>query len=291
MKRIVVTGGSGALGRCVVGDLIEHGYEVLNLDRVAPQTPQAPFIEVDLADYGATFAAIYGSDAVVHLGAEPRPDRDFTTGARRFRNNTLSTFNIFQAAAAQGMKKVVWASSDTTLGHPYARVSPQYAPVDEAHPVQPQTGYALSKVMCEELARQMNRMYGLPIIGLRFSSIRFTGTDHFDNYRVIPSFWADPLSRKSNLWGYVDARDAALGVRLGLESDLTTAEVFNLAAADTIMDRPTADLLAAAFPDTAVKRQMGAFEAVLCIDRARQMLGYEPMHSWRDHRDEFVAVS
>jgi nucleoside-diphosphate-sugar epimerase len=290
VKRIVVTGGSGALGRYVVRDLIRHGYEVLNLDRVAPAEWLSPFIEVDLAEYGATFAAIHGYDAVVHLGAEPRPDRDHVTGARRFRNNTLSTFNIFQAAAAQGMQRVVWASSDTTLGHPYTKVRPHYAPVDEAHPVQPQTGYALSKVMGEELARQMNRMYGLPIIGLRFSSIRFTGAEHYDNYAVIPSFWSDPFKRKMNLWGYVDARDAAQGVRLSLESDVKSAEVFNLGAPDTIMDRPTAELLETVFPGIPARPGMSEFEAVLSIDKARRVLGYEPVYSWRNLREELAAV-
>ena len=189
------------------------------------------------------------------------------------------------------MERVVWASSDTALGFPYEKVQPHYAPVDENHPVQPQSSYALAKVMCEELARQMNAMYGLPIIGLRFSSVRFRGAERWDNYRVIPSFWDDPFKRKSNLWGYVDVRDAALAARLSLEADIKAAEVFNVGAADTIMDRPTADLLEAVWPGTPTTREMGEFEAVLCIDKARRMLGYEPVYSWRDCRDEFAPAT
>ncbi len=291
MKRVVVTGGSGGVGRYVVRDLTEHGYEVLNLDRVRPGEWVSPFIEVDLTDYGATFAAVYGYDAIVHLAGEPAPDRDHTTGARRFENNTLSTFNIFQAAAAQGMERVVWASSDTTLGHPYEKVQPHYAPVDEDHPVQPQSGYALAKVMGEELARQMHAMYGLPIVGLRFSSVRYRGAERWDNYRVTPSFWDDPFKRKSNLWGYVDARDAALAVRLSLEAEIHTAEVCNVGAADTIMDRPTAELLEAVFPGAPIRPGIGEFEAVLCIDKARRLLGYAPAYSWRDNTDEFPAAT
>jgi nucleoside-diphosphate-sugar epimerase len=289
MERVVVTGGSGALGRYVLRDLVQHGYHVLNLDRVPPGEALSPFVEVDLSDYGALFAACYGYDAIVHLGAEPRPDRDFPTGARRFKNNTVSTFNAFQAAAALRMRRVVWASSDTALGWPFEAARPHTAPLDETHPAQPQTAYALAKVICEELARQMYHMHGLTIAGLRFTSIRFTGAWHFDNYRVIPQFWSDPFSRKSNLWGYVDARDAAAAVRLSLEADLSSAEVFNIGAADTIMDRPTAELMAAVFPETPIAPGMGEFDPVLSIAKARAMLGYEPQYSWRDLREEMVA--
>jgi len=281
LQHVVVTGGSGALGRYVVRDLVEHGYEVRNLDRVAPHEPLGSFIEVDLTDYGAVLAASHGYEAIVHLGAEPRPDQDYPTGARRFKNNTVSTFNAFQVAAALGMQRVVWASSDTVLGWPYETVTPQRIPVDETHPVQPQCSYALSKAICEELARQMNGMYGLPIVGLRFSSVRFTGSWHPDNYEIIPSYWANPGSRKHNLWGYVDARDAAQAVRLSLAGRPATAEVFNIGAADTIMDRPTSELVAAAFPDVPTSPDLGEYEAVLSIARARAVLGYEPHYSWR----------
>lgn len=282
MKKVVVTGGSGGSGHYVVRHLLEHGYEVLNLDRVPPKEDLAPYGAVDLTDYVQMSTAMKGYEAVVHFGANPNPDFDFVTGADRFKNNTIGAYNVFNAAVALGMKRIVWASSETVLGFPFDNVRPDYVPVDEQHTLKPQNSYALSKVVCEELARQMNRLYGMPIIGLRFSNILYTGTAHPANYEAIPAYWPDPFSRKFNLWGYVDARDAAHSVRLSLEADISGAEVFIIAAADTIMNRPNADLIEAVFPGVPIKAGTGDFETLLSIDKARQHLGFEPQYSWHN---------
>lgn len=282
MKKVVVTGGSGGSGRYVVRHLLEQGYDVLNLDRAAPNEDLAPFQAVDLTDYSQTAAAMNGYETVVHFGANPNPDFDFVTGADRFKNNTIGAFNVFNAAVALGMKRIVWASSETVLGFPFDDVRPDSLPVDEQHALKPQNSYALSKVVCEELARQMNRLYGIPIISLRFSNILYTGTDHPANYEALPGYWPDPFSRKFNLWGYIDARDAARSVRLSLEAGIDTAEVFIIAAADTIMNRPNAELVEAVFPGVPIKAGTGDFETLLSIDKARRLLGFEPRYSWRD---------
>ena len=115
MKKVVVTGGSGRSGRVTIRYLLECGYEVLNLDVMPPPGPLTPFFQVDLADYTTTFTAMHGYDAVAHLGSDPRPDDDLFTGAERFRNNTLGTYKVFNAAVRLGMDRVVWASSETIL--------------------------------------------------------------------------------------------------------------------------------------------------------------------------------
>jgi nucleoside-diphosphate-sugar epimerase len=104
-----------------------------------------------------------------------------------------------------------------------------------------------------------------------------------DDYEQFPGFWDDPLLRKWNLWGYVDVRDVARAIRLGLTSDTQGAEIFIVAAADTVMTRDSADLIAEVFPDVPMKRQVEGRETLLAIDRAREMLGYEPEHAWKDH--------
>jgi nucleoside-diphosphate-sugar epimerase len=169
MARIVVTGGSGKAGRGVVKDLVEHGYEVLNVDLAAPQEIICPYLEADLTNLGQTFEVLTGADAVVHLGAIPAPGR--RPEGQTFQNNTISTYNVFSVAVSLGLDRVVWASSETTLGLPFEREKPAYAPIDEQHPLYPESSYALSKVISEEMARQFNRTSGVPFVGLRFSNI------------------------------------------------------------------------------------------------------------------------
>jgi nucleoside-diphosphate-sugar epimerase len=275
MKKIVVTGGSGKAGRAVVRELLEHGYEVLNVDVLPSREPLTPFLRVDLTDLGQTYEALRGADAVVHLAAIPAPG--LQTDEVTFRVNMTSTYNIFSAATTLGLKRVVWASSETTLGLPFDREQPSYAPIDEQHPLIPQSSYALSKVLGEEMARQFSRWSGVPFVGLRFSNIM---EPH--DYERFPGFWDDPYKRKWNLWGYVDARDVAQSCRLGLEADIQGAEAFIIAAADTVMKQPNWELMVQVFPNVPLREGTGDFETLLSITKARKLLGYAPKYSWRN---------
>jgi nucleoside-diphosphate-sugar epimerase len=276
MKRIVVTGGSGKAGRAVVRELLDHGYDVLNVDMAPPRERVVRYLAADLMQLGEVIEALHGADAVVHLAANPNPQG--WTEERMFRHNTTTTYNIFRAATVLGLQRVVWASSETTLGLPFDREQPRYAPIDEEHPLLPESSYALSKVVSEELARQFNRWSGIPFVGLRFSNIMEPG-----DYQNFPGFWDDPRKRKWNLWGYVDARDVAQSCRLGLEAGISGAEAFIIAAADTVMNRPNRELMAAVFPGVPLRDGVGDFDTLLSIDKARRLLGYVPQHSWRNH--------
>ncbi len=273
--RIVVTGGSGKAGRWVVRDLREQGHYVLNVDTKHDGSPHGQCLLADLADYGQTAEAFAGFDAVVHLAAIPAPG--LRPPADTFRNNILSTYNVFAAAEANGMQRVVWASSETVLGLPFD-TPPQFAPIDETIEPRPETSYALSKLTGEAIATQFNRRTGIPIVGLRISNIMEP-----DDYANFPSYWGDAQLRKWNLWGYVDCRDVALACRLGLAAAVDGAEVCIVAADDTVMTRPSADLMAEVFPTVPLRRQLEGRETLLSIDRARRILGYEPAHHWADH--------
>ena len=278
MTTIAVTGAVGKAGRAVVADLLEHGYTVRATDLVGPPGADAglgaDLLVADLTDYGQTVEALAGADAVVHLGNIPAPGR--TTGPVTLATNTAINQNVFLAAARLGLAKVVWASSETTLGLPFD-TPPRYAPVDEAHFPLPTTEYALSKVLGEVAAEHVAAWSGIPFVGLRISNIHRP-----EDYAAVPGYWADPHARKWNLWGYVDVRDVAQACRLGVERETTGSHNVIVAAADTIMATPTRDLLAAVFPDVPVTRELGEFETLLAIDGARELLGYAPAHSWRD---------
>jgi nucleoside-diphosphate-sugar epimerase len=281
MTRVVVTGGSGKVGRAAVADLIQHGYEVVNVDTAPPAKEICPFVQADLADFGQALEVLSevddrlsGVDAVVHLAAIPAPGKQ--PNAVIFKVNTLSTYNVFEAARRLKIRNIVWASSETVLGLPF-NAPPPYAPLDEEYAGRPETAYSLSKLMGEEMATQFCRWDPeLKIVGLRFSNVM---EPH--DYQRFPAFDADARARKWNLWGYIDARDAAQAIRKGLEAPLKGAEIFIIANADTVMSRPNAELMAEVYPGVTLKQGFGGNETLLSIDKARRLLGYEPEHSWR----------
>jgi nucleoside-diphosphate-sugar epimerase len=280
--RVVVTGGSGKLGRAVVAELVEHGYDVVNLDLVPPASPMCPFTRVDLTDYGQVLAAFtavddrYASvDAVVHLGAIPGPG--FATNAATFTNNMTASYHVLAAARVARIRNVVWASSETLLGLPLNENPPPYLPVDEDYPARPDTSYALAKHIEEQMVAQFCRWDPeLKAIGLRFSNVMAPA-----DYAAFPSYAADPKLRVWNAWSYIDARDGAQAVRLALGHDSVGLDIFLIANADTVVDRPSAELAAEYFPDVPVTRPVPGTETLLSIDKARRVLGFEPRHSWR----------
>jgi nucleoside-diphosphate-sugar epimerase len=285
-RRICVTGATGKAGRAAVRELREHGYQVVATDnRLTSDDVGAGVLRADLTDYGQATEALRGTDAVVHLANIPAPG--LSTPAVTFNANITMNFNVFHAAASLGLARVVWASSETTLGLPFghgreqipggAGEPPRYAPVDEDHFPVPNTTYALSKVASETLAEQISRWSDIPFVGLRISNIMEPR-----DYERFPSYWPDPHLRKWNLWGYVDVRDVAAACRLGLEAEFTGSRNVIIAAADTVMNRPTREALAEVFPDVPLTREIGEFDTLLAIDGAKQLLGYQPRYSWRD---------
>jgi nucleoside-diphosphate-sugar epimerase len=286
---IVVTGGSGKAGRAVIRDLLDHGHAVLNVDLVPPREPLCHFIRVDLNDLGQAIDALqiaagtvdrrrmgFGrADAIIHLAGIPAPGLAPDTVI--FQNNMMTTYNVFSAATRLGIKRVVWASSETTYGLPFTRVPPRSAPVTEEHPLAPETGYGLAKVLCEQVAREMNRWNpDTTFVGLRISNILEEA-----DYAEIPGFSTDPALRKWNLWSWVDSRDVAQACRLALDAPQGGADCFTIAAADTVMTIANAELMARYYPGVPLADGTGPFDTLLSIAKARRVLGYAPRHTWR----------
>jgi nucleoside-diphosphate-sugar epimerase len=282
MGKVLVTGGSGKLGRAVLRDLVAHGYDVLNIDQQALPDPICPSVRIDLTNFGEVASAILGGvderkgpfDAVVHLAAIPAPG--LAANARTSANNVPTTYNVFEASRLAGIKNIVFASSETVLGLPF-ETPPPYAPVDEEYYPRPETAYSLGKLLDETMAAQFCRWDPtLRIVGLRFSNVMYP-----EDYAAFPRFDADPRSRKWNLWGYIDARDGAQAVRRSIQADFTGFEAFIIANADTVMTRSNMSLLAEVFPTVSTKGNLTTNGTLLSIEKAKRMLGYSPQYSWR----------
>lgn len=278
--RIALTGSSGKLGSVVARELRGSGHDVVGIDVVGTRGPG--FLLADLTDYGQAVDALSGVhgesggfDAVVHLAAIPAPGlhSDITT----FRNNILTTFDVFWAAVRLGIRRIVYASSETVLGLPFD-VPPPYIPVDEEYPARPESVYSLVKHLEEQLAVELARWHpDLSITALRFSNVMVP-----EDYAAFPSYDADASLRKWNLWGYIDARDGAQAVERALDAAPPGFERFIIAAADTVMSRPNSELVAEVFPDVPLAGDLGVNDTLLSIEKARRLLGYAPRHSWRD---------
>ncbi|WP_305984923.1 NAD(P)-dependent oxidoreductase [Roseibium sp. MMSF_3544] len=280
MKKVIVTGGSGGAGSAVIGHLLKHGYECINLDMKPPVEARCRFIQADMSNYQSVLAAMEGCDAVVHFAGNPSPDADHIEGADRFDNNTVACFNAFNAAMANGIKRVVWASSETIFGFPFVANQPLEVPAYEDTPRSPQTAYAISKAATEDIAKMMADLYGMVFVGLRLSNVLYDDPDHPQNFQSIPGYWQDINARRFNTWGYVHSEDCAEAVRLSLEANLSGANIYTIAAPDTIMNIPTREIVATVWPDLKIRNGLSGRDAFLNSDKASIELGWTAKHTW-----------
>ena len=277
---VIVTGSSGKLGQQAVAALRRAKHRVVGLDLVVPNDP-ARAIRCDCTDFGQVMGALSGiditggvSDAVVHLAGIPM--HGLATDQQTFDVNLRSTYNVFSACARLGIDNVVWASSETILGLPFTQ-PPDFAPIDESHPDRPSWSYALAKQLGEQMADSFARWN--PQMGI--SSLRFSNVFSLEDYSQLSAIQARPVHRKMNLWSYVDAQDAGDACRLAMEAKLSGHHRMIIAAADTLINQSSADLMAEYFPEVPL-RDISANQSLLSSKVAGQLIGYRPQFGWRD---------
>jgi nucleoside-diphosphate-sugar epimerase len=289
--RIFFTGGSGKAGQYAVKHLRDLGHLVTNIDLDAPADGRS--LRVDLADAGQVASAMQAYadfdeldpgtgvpryDAVVHFAAVPRimivPDNE------TFRINTMSTYNVIDAAVKAGVPKIIFASSETTYGVCFhdGEVKPAYIPIDEDHPTVPQDSYAMSKVVNEATARSFQARSGTDIYGLRINNV-IEPHEYAENF---PDFMAHPEKRRRNIFAYIDARDLAQMVERCLATDGLGYEVFNVSNDDLSVVLTSDEVIARFYQGVPKTREMGENETFYANDKAKRMLGFAPKHSWRD---------
>ena len=277
--RVAVTGAAGLLGRHALRAVAEAGHEPWGIDR--PDQAQEGILGVDLTDVVAARGALGGVDAVLHAAALPRPvgfDADEV-----FRTNMGLTYAVLAAAEAHGVRRVVYASSFSVLGPPFAPRPVAYRafPIEEAHPAQPQDVYALTKWLGEEMVDAWSRRTDGVAVSLRIPWIQ-----------TPQSFEAEVVPRRRtpeaalDLWAYIDARDAARALVRALEARVAGHQRLFVSAADSYAERPTAELVAEAYPGVPLARPLGGRESLIDAARARRMIGFEPRHGWCDYAAE-----
>ena len=289
--RILFTGGSGKAGRHAVAYLAERGHRVLNVDKVALGHPGVSDRLADITDAGQMYD-IFGAyagydelepgtgvptfDAVVHFAAVPR--LLMTSDNECYRVNTLGTYNVIDAAVKFGVRKIIFASSETTYGICFAdgERKPEYLPIDEDHPVVPEDSYAKSKVVNEVTARSYQRRSGLDIYGLRINNV----IEPHEYARDFPGYVANPDLRRRNIFAYIDARDLGQMVECCLNTDGLGFEIFNVSNDDHSVDLTTQALVERYYAGVPVA-EMDSNETFYANKKAKKMLGFAPKHSWR----------
>lgn len=289
--RVLFTGGSGKAGRHVVPYLAAAGHQILNVDLVPLNAAGVADLIADITDLGQVYSAMRSHigmesmetgrgaqvfDAVVHFAAVPRiliaPDSE------TYRVNTMGTYNVIEAAAKMGVKKIIIASSETTYGVCFSegQTDPAYLPLDEDYDVNPMDSYGASKVVNEVTARAFARRFGIDIYALRIGNVMEP-----QDYAAFPDFAKNPAQRRRIAFSYIDARDLGQMVDLCLARDGLGYQAFNVSNDNNSVPQPNSQLLAEFFPNVPLKRAVTEVEALFSSAKAKQVLGFAPKFNYR----------
>lgn len=273
-KHVIVTGAAGLLGRHVAETFRHSGYEVTALDVTAAEGVKA----VDLTDLDAALAAIGPADCMAHVASLPRPVGYEAEDV--FRTNMTLMFNVLTAMEHADIGRMVFASSFSVLGLPFAPkpVDLAYFPIDEHHPPAPQDVYAVTKWLGEEMVDAWVRRTGHAAASIRMPWIQ---TAESFSEQVKPRREREEAGL--DLWAYIDARDAGRAFVQAAEAEISGHERFFISAADTYSEQPTAALIDATYPEVERRADLPGHTALLDNTRAKNLIGFAPEHGWRDY--------
>ncbi|APX95470.1 NAD-dependent epimerase/dehydratase family protein [Natronorubrum daqingense] len=286
---LVVTGATGGVGSWLVEHFAEAGHEVVGVDLERPprERENATFLAADLTEQGQAWDAVLSADpdAVVHTAGVPR--MGVTTGTETFATNVSSTHHVFEAAG-RADADVIWTSSESLYGMPFAAEPflPEYLPIDESHSKRPEDDYGASKLVGEELAAKTVRKHDVSVASIRPTWVQYPG-----EYRARAAwtpFDPETAERSGCFWSYVDIRDVVSIVDAALEADIDGHEPYLAAAAENGLGKPTAATIEEVFGDRPEECALEGEESAFSTAKARDELGWKPIHSWREAETEVV---
>lgn len=279
--KVLVTGGLGKVGQWVVRELLDvrdgrSAHEVTVLDCLpGPRDGIVKYLMGNIQDFGQVLEAAAGVDAVIHLAAIHNPNVAPTSVT--FETNVTGTFNVHHAAFRLGIQRVISTSSNAAVGWAYSDgdFMPDYLPIDEEHPLRPKDVYGLSKKIGETIAHS----YGSK--GLETVVIRPSGVVTPEALEEIGQQGGrKPAGFRE--YSYIDARDLAVAYRLALERPIPSRTVLFIVADDSTVAEPLCDLLPRLEPRVGDKaRGLTGTRSVFSNERAKEVLGWRPAHTWR----------
>lgn len=299
--KILVTGGSGRIGECVIDELRKCGHEITMLvHSKEPERKDVALVRGSILRIDDCKKAFKGAEAVIHLAAIPHLFND--PPEKVFYINVIGTFNVFQAVADLGIEKVVYASSDSSYGFNWRNsfndiLLPAYLPIDENHPQKPKDAYGLSKKMGEEIARAFTRKYGMTTISLRISHTRVPEESHEvgveayrkdinEKDRMLPPHIYNEAGDITQIFCYNDVRDVARAFCLAIETKGLEgkSEAFNICADDNPSKFDSMEFIEMVdWSEVPLKKEIKGRQSLFDWSKARRLLTYQPLYNWYDY--------
>lgn len=288
---VVVTGGNGKIGEAILSHLNDHGYETVNVARGKQREDVSDeYITTDLLDAGETYGALakVDADAAIHMGTIPGPANH--PEHKTYESNVMSAVHLLEASQALELDALCLASSINAMGSEWQHrpVEVDYLPIDEAHPRRPDDIYGAGKHAMEVTADAFGRR---EYNDVTLSSVRYPWVPTEEEIRetfveadrsLAGLADAGAHTARDVLFSYLHIEDAARMARHCIEAEFDGHETFWAVAPDTTAEMPTAELIEEYYPDAERRREFEGYETILDLSKARDLLGWEPEHSWRD---------
>ena len=193
MKKVVVTGGAGFIGSHLVDRLVDSDVEVIVLDNLSTGkkeniNPKAEFIQCDVSKDRPLFE---GVDTVFHLAATPQVQYSIDNPTDN--NNLHSIINILNISKKLGVKRFIFSSSSAIYGNP------KYTPIDENHPLNPLSPYALHKLVGEQYCKLYSDIYNLDTVCLRYFNAYGDRMPNTGAYKSVISVFKEQKSQNQPL--------------------------------------------------------------------------------------------
>lgn len=290
IETVAVTGGNGRLGSATIRELSSQDYRTVNLSRGARDEDLSDeYFFTDLLDAGSVYGTLARSnaDAVIHTGTLPSPLTN--PGYETFKSNVMTSYHVLEAAMELGLEAVCLSSSINALGATFQDepMDIVYLPVDEEHPKTPRDPYAIGKEAMERIGDGFGRMQdtSMAISSLRFPWIAYPEEleqEFVENERTLERLRESRVKSFGELFAYIDIRDAARATCKAIESSWNGHEIFWIVAPDTTAEIESSILAAEFYSSATVREPLSANESLIDISKARDLLGWKPIHSWRE---------